>query len=111
MAMRRRGIWRLVPVAGLAAAIYFSADQILSLPLTLIGGLNPLAAFRCSRAATDPHWLQALGLALVLLGMVLAGFLVLLVGLVVTLPLAACTLTAAYEQLFGPEDRGRLTGS
>ena len=45
------------------------------------------------------------------LGMVLAGFLVLLVGLVVTLPLAACTLTAAYEQLFGPEDRGRLTGS
>lgn len=98
-------------VAGLAAAIYFSADQILSLPLTLIGGLNPLVAFRCSRAATDPHWLQALGLALVLLGMVLAGFLVLLVGLVVALPLAACTLTAAYQQLFGPDDRGRLTGA
>jgi len=98
-------------VAGLAAIIYLSADQILSLPLVLIGGLNPLAAFRCSRAATDPHWLQALGLTLVLLGMVLAGFLVLLVGLVVTLPLAACTLTAAYQQLFGPDDRGRLTGS
>jgi hypothetical protein len=98
-------------LAGLAAAIYFSADQILSLPLTLIGGLNPVAAFRCSRAATDPHWLQALGLALVLLGMVLAGFLVLLVGLVLTLPLAACTLTAAYQQLFGPDDRAGLTGS
>lgn len=97
-------------LAGLAAAIYFSADQILSLPLTLVGGLNPLAAFRCSRAATDPHWLQALGLALVLLGLVLAGFLVLLVGLVVTLPLAACTLTAAYQQLFGSDDPGRLTG-
>lgn len=96
-------------LAGLAAGIYFSADQILSLPLTLIGGLNPLAASRCSRAATDPHWLQALGLALVLLAMVLAGFLLLLVGLVVTLPLAACTLTAAYQQLFGADDRPPLT--
>jgi hypothetical protein len=96
-------------LAGLAAILYFSADQILCLPLTLIGGFNPLAAFRRGRAATDPHWLQALGLTLVLLGMVLAGFLVLLVGLVVALPVAACTLTAAYQQLFGPEDRGGLT--
>lgn len=98
-------------LAGLAAILYFSADQILCLPLTLIGGLNPLAAFRSSRAATDPHWLQALGLTLVLLGMVLAGFLVLLVGLVVALPVATCTLTAAYQQLFGPDDRGGLTRS
>lgn len=96
-------------LAGLAAILYLSADQILCLPLTLIGGLNPLAAFRTGRAVTDPHWLQALGLALVLLGLVLAGFLLLLVGLVVTLPMAACTLTAAYQQLFGPEDRGGLT--
>ena len=98
-------------VAGLAAVIYLSADQILSLPLALIGGLTPLAAFRSGRAATDPHWLQALGLTLVLLAMVLAGFLVLLVGLVVALPVAACTLTAAYQQLFGKEDRGRLTAA
>jgi uncharacterized membrane protein len=40
----------------------------------------------------------------VLLGMVLAGFLVLLAGLVVALPVAACTLTAAYQQLFEPVD-------
>ena len=88
-------------VAGLAAIVYLSADQILCLPLALIGGLNPLAAFRSGRAATDPHWLQALGLTLVLLAIVLAGFLMLLVGLVVALPVAACTLTAAYQQLFG----------
>ena len=36
--------------------------------------------------------------------MVLAGFLVLLAGLVVALPVAACTLTAAYQQLFEPVD-------
>ena len=88
-------------LAGVAAAIYLSADQILCLPLSLIGGLNPVAAFQGSRAATDPHWLHALGLTLVLLAMVLAGFLVLVVGLVVALPVATCTLTAAYQQLFG----------
>ncbi|MDA1246714.1 MAG: hypothetical protein O2787_05390 [Cyanobacteria bacterium] len=98
-------------VAGLVAIVYLSADQILSLPLALIGGLNPLAAFRSGRAATDPHWLQALGLTLVLLAMVLAGFLVLLVGLLVTLPVAACTLTAAYQQLFDQEGRGHLTAA
>jgi len=78
-------------LAGVAAAIYLSADQILCLPLSLIGGLNPVAAFQGSRAATDPHWLHALGLTLVLLAMVLAGFLVLVVGLVVALPVATCT--------------------
>ena len=98
-------------MAGLAAIVYLSADQILCLPLALIGGLNPLAAFRSGRAATDPHWLQALGLTLVLLAMVLAGFLVLLIGLVVALPVAACTLTAAYEQLFGQEEPGHLSAA
>jgi uncharacterized membrane protein len=43
--------------------------------------------------------------------MVLAGFLMLLVGLVVALPVAACTLTAAYQQLFGKNDLGRLTAA
>ena len=89
-------------LAGLAAVVYFSADQVLILPLTVLGGLNPLAAFRRGRAATDPHWLQALGLTLVLLALVLAGFLVLVAGLLVALPVAACTLTAAYRQLFIP---------
>ena len=97
-------------LAGLAVVIYLSADQILSLPLSVIGRLDPLAAFRSSRAATDPHWLHALGLTLVLLGMVLAGFLVLLVGLVVALPVATCTLTAAYQQLFGQDERAGITG-
>ena len=54
------------------------------------------------RVAFD--WRSPLDAALVLLGMVLAGFLVLLAGLVVALPVAACTLTAAYQQLFEPVD-------
>jgi hypothetical protein len=86
--------------AGLAASVYLITDQVLSLPIAVLGERTPLQAFRLGRAAIDPHWLQALGLSLVLGLMVLAGFLLLVVGLTATLPLAACTLVAAYRQLF-----------
>ena len=87
-------------VAGVAVAVYLAADQILCLPLTLIGRCTPLAAFRSGRAAVDPHWLHALGLTLVVLLILLAGFLVLPVGLLAALPVTCCTLAAAYRQLF-----------
>lgn len=87
-------------VARLAVLIYLAADQVLCLPITVLGRAMPLAAVQSGRRAIDPHWLQALGLLLVVSLMLLAGVLLLLAGLVVTLPLALCTLTAAYCQLF-----------
>lgn len=87
-------------LAGMAAVVYLLTDQILSLPLCVLGGHAPLEAFRRGRAAIDPHWLQALGLTLLLGLVVLAGFLLPLVGLAATLPLAACIQVAAYRQLF-----------
>lgn len=92
----------LPQIAGVAASVYLITDQVLCLPLTVLGGLQPLQAVRLGRSAIDPHWLQALGLSLMLGLLVLAGFLLLLVGLTATLPLAACTLVAAYRQLFEP---------
>lgn len=88
-------------VARLAVLIYLAADQVLCLPITVLGGAMPLAAVQSGRRAIDPHWLQALGLLLVVSLMLLAGVLLLLAGLAVSLPLALCTLTAAYCQLFG----------
>ncbi|MEB3185352.1 MAG: hypothetical protein VKM97_05650 [Cyanobacteriota bacterium] len=82
------------------ALIYLAADQLLCLPIAVLGGATPLAAVQSGRRAIDPHWLQALGLLLVVSLMLLAGVLVLLAGLVVALPVALCTLTAAYRQLF-----------
>jgi hypothetical protein len=87
-------------LAGLAVGIYLATDQVLCLPITVLGEVNPLRAFREGRRAIDPHWLQALGLTLVLALVVLAGFLVLLVGLAVALPVAACIQVASYRQLF-----------
>lgn len=93
---------RLTPLPLLAAwgvVIYALVDQVLLLPITVLGGQVGLRAFRSGRRATDPHWLQAAGLLLLMSLMLLAGFL-LLVGLAVALPWALCTLVAAYRQLF-----------
>jgi hypothetical protein len=87
-------------LAGLAAVVYLATDQILCLPISILGQVSPVEAFRRSRTAIDPHWLQALGLTLLLGLLVLAGFLLLVVGLAAALPLAACTLVAAYRQVF-----------
>ena len=88
-------------LAGLAAVVYLVTDQLFSLPISVLVPLGPVQAFRRSRAAIDPHWIQALGLTLLLGLLVLAGFLLLVVGLAGALPLAACTLVAAYRQVFG----------
>jgi hypothetical protein len=82
-----------------AVVTYVLADQVLLLPITVLGNQAGLSAFRSGRLATDRHWLHALGLLLVV-GLVLLGGFLLLVGLAVALPWALCTLTAAYRQLF-----------
>lgn len=87
-------------IARLAVLLYLAADQLLCLPITVLGGAMPLVAVQSGRRAIDPHWLQALGLLLVVSLILLAGVLLLLAGLVVALPVALCTLTAAYRQLF-----------
>ena len=89
-------------LAGVVAVVYLVADQILCLPISVLGKLNPALAIIRSRAAIDANWLQALGLTLLLILLVLAGILMLFIGLTATLPLAACTLVAAYRQLFAP---------
>lgn len=98
-------------LAGAAAVLYVLTDQLLSLPLSVLGGHGPLEAFRRGRAAIDPHWLQALGLTLLLWLVVLAGFLLLGLGLVATLPLAACVQVAAYRQLFSRSESGPGRGT
>jgi hypothetical protein len=102
LALLQPALVSLPVLAGVAAWVYLLTDQILSLPISVLGQVNPLEAFRRGRAVIDPHWLQALGLCLLLGLLVLAGFLLLLVGLVAALPLASCTLVAAYRQLFSP---------
>ncbi len=103
LALLQPALVELPRLAGIAATTYLLTDQLLSLPIAVLGERGPLQAFRLGREWLDPHWLQALGLSLLLGLLVLAGFLLLVVGLCATLPLAACTLVAAYQQLGGPQ--------
>ncbi|MFQ6538361.1 hypothetical protein [Aphanothece stagnina] len=108
MALLQPALAGLPLLAGLAVGVYLATDQVLCLPIAVLAEVNPLRAFREGRRAIDPHWLQALGLTLVLALVVLAGFLVLLVGLSVALPVATCIQVASYRQLFveeGPDTR------
>ncbi|MEB3320823.1 MAG: hypothetical protein VKI63_07785 [Cyanobium sp.] len=102
LALLQPALMGLPLLAAIAAWVYLLTDQILSLPISVLGRVDPLEAFRRGRAAIDPHWLQALGLTLLLGLLVLTGFLLLLVGLAAALPVASCTLVAAYRQLFDP---------
>jgi hypothetical protein len=87
-------------LARLAVLVYVAADQVLCLPITVLGRASPWQALQSGRRAIDPHWLQALGLLVVVGLLLLVGVLLLLAGLAVTLPLALCIVAAAYGQLF-----------
>jgi hypothetical protein len=96
---------------GFGVFLYVAVGQVFHLPLTVIGGLNPLPAFRSGRAAFDPQWWTGLGFVLLLALIVLAGALLFGVGLLVALPVVSCVVAAAYQQLFGSDDRaGLLSG-
>jgi uncharacterized membrane protein len=57
----------------------------------------------------DRAWLRVVELLSLNVILLLAGLLACGVGLLVALPLVTCVATAAYRQLFGPEDRTGLT--
>lgn len=99
----------LLPVLiGFAIFVYVAVGQVFHLPLTVIGGLNPLPAFRSGRAALAPQWWTVLGFVMLLALIVLAGVLTLGLGLLVALPVISCVVAAAYQQVFGQEDRAGL---
>ena len=91
--------WGYTGQFNIGVAGFFAAGAYTSAILTTAPTDNHLGGF-------------ALPIVIGLAGaVVVSGLLALLIGLVVALPVAACTLTAAYQQLFGQEDRGQLTAA
>ncbi len=58
-------------------------------------------AMHMSRRAVQPHWFELFGLFLLIILINLLGALALVVGLLVTLPVGWCALTAFYASLVG----------
>ncbi|MCT0218160.1 hypothetical protein KQ304_03960 [Synechococcus sp. CS-1329] len=109
----------LVPLligASLLLALFVS--QIFQLPLAVAAGLTPVTCFRHGRTLMASHgWpLLALSLSLALIVLLPLGLALLIAwplaaGLLVAWPLALCSLTAAYQEIVGAEDRTGLTGA
>ena len=62
------------------------------------------AAMELSRKRVNRHWFALFGLTVVCLVVVLAGALLLGVGVLLTIPVAAAAHAVAYEDIFNPKD-------
>jgi len=83
--------------------IYLAVSYIFTFPLIADKKLEFWTAMELSRRVVTKHWFSALGLIIVA-GLVAAlGVLALVIGLLVTAPIAGASLAVAYEELFGDQ--------
>ncbi|MFM7266337.1 MAG: hypothetical protein ACKOZW_12265, partial [Cyanobium sp.] len=87
----------LLPIPGL---LYLLVSQRFLGPIALLEGPGSLATLERGRRVVDPRWGSVLGLWLVQLLVLLLGLLAGGIGVVVAVPVVACSSTAAYRQLF-----------
>lgn len=100
------GLLALLPgLLLLAGALYLSVSQAFLPQVALLHDDHPFAALARGRQMVDPAWPQVVQLMLLSLALLLLGLLAGVVGLFVAWPVVVCVVTAAYRQLFGPDDR------
>ena len=92
-------------LAGLLVMIYVGITQIFHVPLVIARGDGPIPAFQAGRQGVDPQFFGVLGFGALMVLIVLVGVLIFGVGLLVAAPVVVCSLVAAYQHLFGSEDR------
>ncbi|MEP0950060.1 MULTISPECIES: hypothetical protein [Cyanophyceae] len=85
----------------LVPGIYLAVAYIFALPLVLERKMNFWVGMEFSRKLVSKNWLSFLSFSFVLLLLNLAGVLLLGVGLLVTIPVSACAIAAAYEDIVG----------
>ncbi len=111
LSLIRSELGLLALLAGVAAFVFLAVGQIFHIPLTVAGGLGPLEAFRSGQAASVPQWGRLALFLLLLALLLLLGLLLLGVGLLAAWPLVICSLSAAYQHVFGADDRAGLLAS
>ena len=93
----------------LAGSLYLSVSQAFLPQVALLHDDHPFDALARGPKVVDPAWPRVVELLSLNFLLLVAGLLACGVGLLVALPLVTCVATAAYRQLFGPEDRTGLT--
>ena len=81
--------------------IYLAVAYLFASYLVVDRRLDFWPAMELSRLTVNPRWFGYFAFVLLLALLNLAGVIALGVGLLVTIPLSFCTVTAAYAELFG----------
>lgn len=98
-------------LAGVVVFIWLGVTQLFHLPLVVARGDQPWTAFQHGRQVVQPQFWRLLGFGLLMFAITLVGVLLFGVGILVAGPVVVCSLVAAYQSLFGDEDRtGFLAG-
>ncbi|MFM9046219.1 MAG: hypothetical protein ACKOOH_00875, partial [Cyanobium sp.] len=95
----------------LVGATYLTVSQAFLPQVALLHDDHPFAALARGRQVVDGAWPQVVQLMLLTFVLLVLGLLAGLVGIFVAWPVVVCVVTAAYRQLFGPEDRTGFTRS
>lgn len=85
----------IIPGIYLAVAYFFASYLVVD------RGLDFWPAMELSRRTINPRWFGFFAFMLLLVLLNLAGAIALGVGLLVTIPLSFCAVTAAYAEIFG----------
>jgi uncharacterized membrane protein len=81
--------------------IYLAVGYIFALPLVVDKKMEFWTAMEVSRRVVHEHWWSMFALVIVLGLVVLAGFLLCVIGAAITIPIASAALMYVYEDLFG----------
>ena len=81
--------------------LYLIVAYMFASYLVVDRGLDFWPAMELSRRSVNPRWFSYFAFALLVVLLNLAGAIALGVGLLVTIPLSFCAVTAAYADLFG----------
>ncbi len=86
--------------------LYLAVGYTFAFPLIADRRVDFWQAMELSRKAVTRRWFPVFGFLITLLLVNVAGALLLLVGLLVTVPLSFCAVAAAYRDIFGIESTG-----
>jgi uncharacterized membrane protein len=81
--------------------VYLIVAYMFASYLVIDRGLDFWLAMELSRRTVNPRWFSYFAFALLVVLLNLAGVVALGVGLLVTIPLSFCAVTAAYADIFG----------
>jgi len=90
--------------------VWLAITQKFLVQVALLGNQRPLDCLRSGFNVVNPSWGMVFWLAIVEAVIQAVSALFSYGGLVVVVPVILCVSTAAYRQLFGPEDRTGLLG-